>query len=525
MNKLMFLLGTLLLLAGCDGGQSVATGVDIGAQESEPEVAALVEKANVPGIQWFDGTIDEAFAHARHEQRPLFLYWGAVWCPPCQEIKSTVFKSQAFIELSRLFVPVYLDGDTDRAQALGDQFGVMGYPTMIVFNPDGEEVTRLPGGIDISRYNSVLALSLDQMTPTSALVQRSLQAPETLSENDFFQLAYYSWYQDASAIPPETSSIAVFESLTLAAPAGELRSRFLMLYLVALSESEQAVSRATIDVSAELSHVLSSDTLTLASWDTLAYGMEDLLGLPALESMDTALFANQWAENIFALRFSDSLSKAEKLAGWFPRLYLLTRDKTRVADDVAEQLRAEMAAVDRATPDNFERQSIVNQIAHVYRMAGMIEEAKALLTKELTRSASPYYFMSSLAGLYEAQGEFEQALRWRSQAFADASGEATRFQWGTGYVMAMIRMSPDNTTLIAQQSADLLAAFQQPDQLFTGRNFRYLQRLHEALFSWRQATGAMLEAPDSGYDQQLKSLCSQQAVGSQAALNCLSLTS
>jgi hypothetical protein len=52
-----------------------------------------------------------------------------------------VFNRQDFISLSQMFVPVYLDGDTPGAQKLGAQFKVRGYPTMILFKPDGTELT------------------------------------------------------------------------------------------------------------------------------------------------------------------------------------------------------------------------------------------------------------------------------------------------------------------------------------------------------------------------------------------------
>ncbi|MBV8633771.1 MAG: thioredoxin family protein, partial [Burkholderiaceae bacterium] len=35
------------------------------------------------GISWFKGDVDAAFAYAKKQHKPLFLYWGAVWCPPC----------------------------------------------------------------------------------------------------------------------------------------------------------------------------------------------------------------------------------------------------------------------------------------------------------------------------------------------------------------------------------------------------------------------------------------------------------
>ncbi len=82
------------------------------------------------------------------KSKPLFLYWGAVWCPPCNEVKATIFTRQDFIERARNFVPVYIDGDAKGAQKLGARFNVSGYPTMVLFTPDGREITRLPGEVE-----------------------------------------------------------------------------------------------------------------------------------------------------------------------------------------------------------------------------------------------------------------------------------------------------------------------------------------------------------------------------------------
>jgi len=139
-------------------------------------------------IHWYEGSVEEGFPLAKETNKPVFLYWGAVWCPPCQEIKHTVFKSKQFIAQTDLFVPIYLDGDTDRAQAWGEKFGVKGYPTMIVFNPSGDEITRIPGGIDISRYNTVLTLSLNEMRPTKMLVDFALNDPAKLQSSELVQL-------------------------------------------------------------------------------------------------------------------------------------------------------------------------------------------------------------------------------------------------------------------------------------------------------------------------------------------------
>ena len=93
------------------------------------------------GIAWWQGEVQQAFDQAKREGRPLFLYWGAVWCPPCNQIKKTIFTRPDFVAKSRLFLPVYLDGDSERAQVWGDRLEVTGHAdlggTLAVSEQDG----------------------------------------------------------------------------------------------------------------------------------------------------------------------------------------------------------------------------------------------------------------------------------------------------------------------------------------------------------------------------------------------------
>lgn len=510
------LLITTLVMTACESGVEV---------NSQADVSSAVSHSADVSIEWFGGPIQAAFDSAESEAKPLFLYWGAVWCPPCQEIKYTVFKSQEFIQLTRLFVPVYLDGDTDEAQAWGEKLDVMGYPTMIVFNPAGEEITRIPGGIDISRYNTVLELSLNQMRSTADLVQIALEDSTRLSADEFYQLAYYSWFQDTSAVPEGIDKAELFLGLSTSAPEGELSNRFYMNYLLALTEKNDAEETGQVNLDADptiakrLEIILSSSSLTLASWDSLAYYMEEILALPVIDDAHKVSLAALWANSIFDLRFDEALSKAEKLAGWVPKLQLATSGDQPLAEDLQKLLRAELKAVDEATPDSFERQSVINQISHIYREAGLVNDAKGLLLAELEKSASPYYFMSGLGSLAEKDDNFDEALAWRKRAYENSVGVATRFQWGANYVLAMIRMAPEDHQAIAVRASALLSEFHVSGELFAGRNFRILKRLNENLRSWREE-----QKPERlAFEPEVEKLCDDQKEASLQQQNCRSL--
>jgi hypothetical protein len=102
---------------------------------------------------------------------------------------------------------------------------------------------------------------------------------------------------------------------------------------------------------------------------------------------------------IDAARGDPSLSVAEQLAGLIPttEFYIEDDAHTQIPQDLKNVVLEATQRADAATQNSVTRQGVVNQISGILQQAHMLEEAKALLTAELDRSSSAYYFMSSLS--------------------------------------------------------------------------------------------------------------------------------
>ncbi len=156
--------------------------------------------SDAPGIAWFKGDVDAAFKSAQASNKPVLLYWGAQWCPPCKQLKSAVFNRPDFIEKSRLFVAVYLDGDLPDAQKWGDVFRVTGYPTVVVFKADRTEITRIAGNMDLSLYARVLDDALGDVRPVKDVIALATKAEAPLAPADCRRLAYHAFDLDDEGI-------------------------------------------------------------------------------------------------------------------------------------------------------------------------------------------------------------------------------------------------------------------------------------------------------------------------------------
>lgn len=87
-----------------------------------------------------------AFKQASREEKLVFADFSAEWCIACKVLEQTVLTDPHVQQALEAYVFVDIDMDTFPVEAA--VYNVVGMPTLLIFNSDGEELFRSVGLID-----------------------------------------------------------------------------------------------------------------------------------------------------------------------------------------------------------------------------------------------------------------------------------------------------------------------------------------------------------------------------------------
>jgi thiol-disulfide isomerase/thioredoxin len=400
--------------------------------------------ATMVAPEWLHGGLDAAFALARAQQRPLFLYWGAVWCPPCNRVKAEIFAKAEFATRAASVLCYHLDGDSPGAQALAAHYQLRSYPTLVLFAPDGSEITRLPCELDgelfVAAFDVALAVHAAGSSAASTL-DAALSATRALSADEWSLLSHYSWDTDEGKLLGTRPLAATLSALAAASTNPDAAVR-LQLHAQLASGSADAAS---------LLAVLADARLARSNMDIFTNSGLNLIKIASRrEELAAALgsVAAQWADD-FWLSAPDRLMAARLQL----RLARLLAPTAGLQEQVLERVREALAE----STDPYERHTLVNTAVSALNDAGLPAQAEQVLLDELPRSHSPYYFMLSLAASAKRRNDIAGVLDWYGKAWGAATGPATRLQWGVTYLSSVIDLAPQDSARIEQAAQGLLA--------------------------------------------------------------------
>jgi len=465
--------------------------------ETPPPSPAQAQPSTVAteDIAWFDGTVTAAFAEAARQNKPVFLYWGAQWCPPCHELKAYVFSRADFRDRIRQFVPVYLDGDAPGAQQAAEEFDVIGYPTVVVMRADRSEIARVAGGMDLSRYGDVLDLALESVRPMADLFAALQSADVTpLDSNECRRLAYNGWILDRRADEPSLLADALSRAAQTCPAAMEVeRDRLTITAAGLAAKAEREPLLAGGEPSVRLRQlvgaaedIVADPARAMPNGDVAMYLDDDYFrAVKAVEPTAAAAVLSRWLAFLTALQTDERYADPARLQAVAMKLILAkSLDPAGAAPaPLQSEARAMLDEYLARDYDEHAHTGIVDAALWVTHNLDDRERERAILETEIERSQTPYYYMLEMADLEEAAGRYPQATDWLERAYHTAAGPSTRFQWGAYYVHGLLRMTPDDVERIRGAAFEVIGELDPANGIYQRTRMR-LEKLTTALSAW-----------------------------------------
>jgi hypothetical protein len=445
-------------------------------------------------------------------------------------LKATVFSRPDFIEKLKLFIPVYLDGDDPGAQKWGDQFGVTGYPTVLVLRADRGELARISGGMDLAQYSEVLDSVLGDVRPVATILTALKAASaQALSRDDCHRLAYYGWDLTDEVDARFSALAATLAQAAARCPSGADadRARLIVMAASLAADGETAPLAAGKAPGQRLIRLISQVDGILKN-PILADSIADAIG-----DLDESFFqavARAWPQE--AAAWNQRYARVMETAAAAPRfsvadhLYFLNSQLTaakaldpqhKIAPPLVAQAHQRIDVALAGKLDEHARASVVNAALNILDLLGDDDRAYAITRAQMAQSKSPYYYMLDLASLDEKHGHPDSAVNWLAQAYAQSEGAATRFQWGTDYLMGLIRMKPGDDARVRTAGLQVLGELAGPDRIYR-RTRERLERLSRALEKWN-AKGEH-SATIAALRQKMEDICGQIPKADPASVSC-----
>ncbi len=409
-------LGFIGTIDGRKGSQNL--GVHVPVRVEEPTTATL----RMPFSP------DQAFQRAQAEGKLVLLDFGAVWCPPCNELSHQVLHDPENAGDLEGFVVAEIDVDRPESWPIKDRYEVGGYPTVIVARPDGTAIDRVVGYAGEQAFLSWLA-EAGGLTPLDELLASDPQGAEA----------------------SRAALRAVRDGRDEAAEA---------LFEVAEDNADLRIARIELEANeADLAWLIESAPGRRMEWVWASYGLE----IQDAE-VEAALLASL-REGLVGASAVDAASLLNLLAA-------------RAEGEAQKTL---YAAAARTLHASFVGQPLADRpyvtwLADLYRQAGMADEGFEVLKQASGEFPHEFTFFYAAAGLLEKEGRLEEALPWILAGQALAYGDQ-RLRAGMRHAEILHGLERDEEALAVIE--EVLAEGSAPAEELQVRTHRYRGQLEE----------------------------------------------
>lgn len=108
------------------------------------------------GAPVFHSNFEEARKVSAESGKPMITIFSATWCPPCQQMKRSVYPSAEVAPYHNSFVWAYLDADEKNNRGLMSKFEVSGIPHISFVASDGQLMGHFAGAVSPADFANIL---------------------------------------------------------------------------------------------------------------------------------------------------------------------------------------------------------------------------------------------------------------------------------------------------------------------------------------------------------------------------------
>ncbi len=469
------------------------------AEKKDPELMSTIHGQPQPEV-WFAGPVTAAFMQAKKDNKLVFLYWGAVWCPPCNELKANVFSQKGFADLMQAFVPVYLDGDTEEAQIWGEKLQIAGYPTVLVLDAEQGEMFRLNSSVDLAEFTEAVQPLVGKSQNFAHAAQRVEQGKPTPA--DWKVLAYADWDQlpqkqvwtASHKLKVLGQALALIPS-TLTREKALLSAQWLSFAAQAPVEGNRPPAPPVAGVKKIAQRALDAvlnDPVGIRATRVFINNQAEAVSrwlYPQAKGPDFASLKARWEKAASLVEADPTVSIDNRLWAVYPALVFnrLEHPGTPVPEALKQRVQKAVARANEQAKEPFSRHAVISGAAYLLRQVGDAPGARQLLTAEAEKTDTPWYYYSSLAGLEQEMKQPAEARKWAEKARQTAQGRASKIQWITSDIALNAKLqSPEQKAYLLTVTKEFYDLATQLSDGFAGRNRTRADTVRDSLTSFRR---------------------------------------
>ncbi|MDP3981790.1 MAG: thioredoxin domain-containing protein [Chlamydiota bacterium] len=123
----------------------------------------LVSPICVNGAVIWEQTFDKGMQLAGRTGKPVLVDFYTDWCGWCKKLDREVFPSANVQSYANQYVFIKVNCERDNSTPV--RYAVNGYPTLIIFAPDGQVIRKITGFVQADRLDAFMKEALTKVGP------------------------------------------------------------------------------------------------------------------------------------------------------------------------------------------------------------------------------------------------------------------------------------------------------------------------------------------------------------------------